>query len=210
VEYAGSAVRALSMEGRLTLCNMAIESGARLGMVAPDEATFEAVRGREFAPRGEAFERAVEDWRGLVTDADAAFDRELSFAAGEIAPTVTWGVTPEDALPVTAAVPDPDALPDPARAAQARAALDYMGLRPGQRIEDIRVDRVFIGSCTNARIEDLRAAAAVLAGRRAAVPGIVSPGSSAVKRRAEEEGLDRVFTEAGLNGRRAGVPCASA
>lgn len=198
VEYAGSAVRSLSMEGRLTLCNMAIESGARLGMIAPDEATFEAVRGREFAPKGDAFERAVEDWRGLVTDDGAAFDREVSLTAEEIAPTVTWGVTPEDALPVTAVVPDPEALPDPARAAHARSALDYMGLQPGQAIEAIRVDRVFIGSCTNARIEDLRAAAAVLAGRRAVVPGLVSAGSSAVKRRAEEEGLDRVFVQAGL------------
>ncbi len=198
VEYAGAAVRALTMEGRLTLCNMAIEGGARSGMVAPDEATFAAIRDREFAPRGDAFDRAVEDWRALATDAGAAFDREVALHADAVAPTVTWGVTPEDALPVTAAVPDPDAIPNPARAAHARAALDYMGLRPGQPIETITVDRVFIGSCTNARIEDLRAAAAVLAGRRARVPGLVSPGSTAVKRRAEEEGLDRVFTEAGL------------
>ena len=202
VEYAGSTVRGLTAEGRLTLCNLAIESGARLGMVAPDEVTFAALRDREFAPRGDDFDRAVEDWRTLVTDDGAAFEREVSLAAGEIAPTVTWGMTPEDALPVTAEVPDPDTDPamlaDPVRAAGARAALDYMGLRPGQPIAAIRVDRVFIGSCTNARIEDLRAAAAVLAGRRAVVPGLVSPGSSAVKRRAEEEGLDRVFTAAGL------------
>ncbi|WP_376098354.1 3-isopropylmalate dehydratase large subunit [Roseomonas sp. CCTCC AB2023176] len=198
VEYAGSAIRALSIEGRLTLCNMAIESGARSGLVAPDEVTFDAVRDREFAPHGPAFERAVEDWRGLATDDGAVFDREVSLHADEIAPTVTWGVTPEDALPVTATVPDPGRIPDPGRAAHARSALDYMGLRPGQAIREIRVDKVFIGSCTNARIEDLRAAATVLAGRRAVVPGIVSPGSSAVKRRAEEEGLDRIFAEAGL------------
>ncbi len=199
VEYAGPAVRALSMEGRLTLCNMAIESGARCGLVAPDAATLAWLRGRPYAPQGAAFDRAAEAWMQLPGDADAEFDRELALDAAEIAPIVTWGVSPEDALPVTASLPDPALAADPARAAQISEALAYMDLRPGQRIADIRVDRVFIGSCTNARIEDLRAAAAVLRGRRAVVPGLISPGSSPVKRQAEQEGLDRVFTAAGLD-----------
>jgi 3-isopropylmalate/(R)-2-methylmalate dehydratase large subunit len=198
IEYAGSAVRALSMEGRLTLCNLSIEGGGRCGMVAPDETTIAYLRGRPYAPRGEAFGRAAEAWLALAGDADAAFDREVSFRGDEIAPTVTWGTSPQDAAPIDTTVPDPDRIADPARAAHARDALAYMDLRPGQPLTDIRIDRVFIGSCTNARIEDLRAAAAVLAGRAARVPGLVSPGSSLVKRQAEEEGLDRVFVAAGL------------
>ncbi|WP_419899886.1 3-isopropylmalate dehydratase large subunit [Roseomonas sp. USHLN139] len=202
VEYAGSAVRALSMEGRMTLCNLAIESGARCGMVAPDATTFAYLRGRPFAPAD--FDAAVEAWSMLPGDADAAFDAEHRLDAAGIAPVVTWGVTPEDALPVTAALPDPAMAATPARAAQIRDALDYMGLRPGQQLQTIRIDRVFIGSCTNARIEDLRAAAAVLAGRRAVVPGLVSPGSTLVKQQAEQEGLDRVFRAAGLDWAEAG------
>jgi 3-isopropylmalate/(R)-2-methylmalate dehydratase large subunit len=198
VEYAGSAVRVLSMEGRLTLCNLSIECGARCGMVAPDSTTLDFLRGRPFAPKGADFDRAAEAWLELPGDPDAAFDREVTLDASEIVPVVTWGVSPEDALPVTATLPDPDRAADPARAAQIRDGLDYMGLRPGQKLSDIPVDRVFIGSCTNSRIEDLRAAAAVLAGRRARVPGLVSPGSTPVKRQAEEEGLDRIFREAGL------------
>ncbi|HEY8381851.1 MAG TPA: 3-isopropylmalate dehydratase large subunit [Microvirga sp.] len=198
VEYAGSAVTGLSMEGRLTLCNLSIEAGARCGMVAPDETTFRYLDGRPFAPQGDAFARAVEDWRRLPTDEDAVFDREVSLSAHDIAPIVTWGVSPEDALPIGGQVPDPAHVEDPAKAAQIRDALAYMDLKPGQDLSAIRVDRVFIGSCTNSRIEDLRAAAAVLAGRQAKVPGLVSPGSSLVKRQAEEEGLDRVFREAGL------------
>jgi 3-isopropylmalate/(R)-2-methylmalate dehydratase large subunit len=198
VEYAGEAVRALSMEGRLTLCNLSIEAGARCGMVAPDEKTLAYLRGRPFAPVGEAFERAAADWLGLASDADAAFDREVSLDGADIAPVVTWGVSPEDALPIDGVVPDPARAADPGKAEQIRDALAYMNLAPGQRLTDIRVDRVFIGSCTNSRIEDLRAAAAVLAGRKARVPGMVSPGSSLVKRRAEEEGLDRIFKDAGL------------
>ncbi|MBE9605529.1 3-isopropylmalate dehydratase large subunit [Acetobacteraceae bacterium H6797] len=197
VEYAGSAVRALSMEGRLTLCNLAIESGARCGQVAPDETTLAFLRGRPMAPQGSDFDRAAEAWLALPSDADAEFDREVVIAGDEIAPTVTWGVSPEDALPVTATIPDP-ASAEPGRAAQIRDALDYMGLAPGQKLESVAVDRVFIGSCTNARIEDLRSAAAVLAGRRAKVPGLVSPGSSLVKQQAEQEGLDRIFRDAGL------------
>lgn len=199
IEYAGSAVRALSMEERLTLCNLSIEGGARCGMVAPDETTVADLRGRPFAPRGADWEEAAEAWRALPSDPDAAFDRTLLLHAAETAPTVSWGISAEDVLPVGARVPDPDGIADPARAGHVREAIEYMGLRPGQKLEEIRVDRVFIGSCTNARIEDLREAAAVLRGRRAAVPGLVAPGSTPVKRRAEEEGLDRVFTEAGLD-----------
>jgi 3-isopropylmalate/(R)-2-methylmalate dehydratase large subunit len=198
IEYAGSAVRALSMEGRLTLCNLSIEGGGRCGMVAPDETTLAYLRGRPYAPKGEAFERAAAEWLALASDPDAAFDREVSLGGGEIAPTVTWGTSPQDAAPIDATVPDPDRIADPARAAHARDALAYMDLAPGQALTAIRIDRVFIGSCTNSRIEDLRAAAAVLSGRKARVPGLVSPGSSLVKRQAEEEGLDRVFREAGL------------
>jgi len=198
VEYAGRAIRALTMEGRLTLCNLAIEAGARTGMVAPDETTFAYVKGRPFAPKGADFERAVQVWQQLPSDSDAEFDTEVSLDASAIAPVVTWGTSPEDTLPSDAAVPDPAQVDDPDRAKQVQGALDYMGLTPRQKLTDIRVDRVFIGSCTNARIEDLRAAAAVLSGRKAKVPGIVSPGSTLVKRQAEQEGLDKVFTAAGL------------
>lgn len=198
VEYAGSTVRALSMEGRLTLCNLSIESGGRCGMIAPDETTLAYLRDRPFAPRGATFDAAAEHWLSLASDAGAAFDREVAIDGSEIAPIVTWGTSPEDALPIDARVPDPGGLSDPAKAEQVRDALAYMGLQPGMALTDIRIDRVFIGSCTNSRIEDLRAAAAVLAGRRSRVPGLVSPGSSLVKRQAEEEGLDRIFMEAGL------------
>ncbi len=197
IEYAGQAVRNLSMEGRLTLCNLSIEGGARLGMVAPDEETVAFLEGRPFAPKGDDWERAVAAWMDLPSDADAAFDVEWSLDAAEIAPVVTWGTSPDDALPITATVPDP-ARAAPDRRERIAAALDYMGLAPGRPLEGTPVDQVFIGSCTNARIEDLRAAAAVLAGRQARVPGLVSPGSALVKAQAEAEGLDRVFTAAGL------------
>jgi 3-isopropylmalate/(R)-2-methylmalate dehydratase large subunit len=196
IEYAGGAIRKLSMEGRLTLCNMSIECGARCGMVAPDEATFAYVRGRPFAPSD--LDRALEAWSQLPSDPDAVFDREVRLDAEAIAPTVTWGTSPEDALSIDARVPDPADQDNPVRAETMRAALDYMGLAPGQKLTDIAIDRVFIGSCTNARIEDLRAAAAVLAGRKAKVPGVVSPGSSLIKSQAEQEGLDRTFRDAGL------------
>ncbi|MGJ4887885.1 3-isopropylmalate dehydratase large subunit [Bradyrhizobium sp. HKCCYLRH3099] len=199
IEYAGSAIRALSMEGRLTLCNLSIESGARCGMIAPDETTFTYVKGRPFAPAGDVRDRAIAAWRGLASDADAVFDRAILLDGGDIAPTVTWGISPEDALPIIASVPDPAAIDDPSRASHVREALDYMGLTPGQALDSITIDRVFIGSCTNSRIEDLRAAASVLAGRKARVPGLVSPGSHLVKQQAEQEGLDRIFTDAGLD-----------
>ncbi|MBN8943221.1 MAG: 3-isopropylmalate dehydratase large subunit [Rhizobiales bacterium] len=198
IEYAGAAIRALTMEGRMTLCNMSIEAGGRCGMVAPDAATSAYVRGRPFAPEGAALEAAEAAWAALAGDPDAEFDREIVLDGAEIAPTVTWGISPEHALPISATVPDPSRIDDPVRAAAVRDALAYMDLAAGQRIDAIAVDRVFIGSCTNARIEDLRAAAEVLRDKRAVVPGVVSPGSSAVKRQAEEEGLAAIFQAAGL------------
>jgi 3-isopropylmalate/(R)-2-methylmalate dehydratase large subunit len=198
IEFAGSAIRALSMEGRLTLCNMSIEAGARCGMVAPDATTFAYVGGRPYAPEGAEFDKAVEAWSALTSDSDAQFDRDVSLVAENIAPIVTWGISPEDALPIHASVPDPARAPDTARAIYLREALDYMGIAPGMKLTDIAINRIFIGSCTNSRIEDLRAAAAVLAGRSSKVPGLVSAGSSLIKRQAEEEGLDRIFREAGL------------
>lgn len=198
IEYAGAAVSALSTEGRMTLCNMSIEAGARCGMVAPDETTIEYLRGRPFAPRGADFDGAAEQWLALAGDADAIFEREVVLDGSEVVPTITWGTTPEDALPITGSVPNPGHISDAQKAAHVQDALDYMGLSAGQRLSDIVVDRVFIGSCTNARIEDLRQAATVLAGRRSKVPGLVAPGSSSVKRQAEQEGLDRIFVDAGL------------
>ncbi|SDD18363.1 3-isopropylmalate dehydratase large subunit [Ruegeria marina] len=197
VEYAGSAVRNLSMEGRMTLCNLTIEGGGRMGMVAPDDTTFAYMRGRPHAPHGDDWQRVLDNWRNLASDADARFDRDVALSAEQIAPIVTWGTSPEQALPIDALVPDPEGLP-PAKAQAARAALDYMGLVPGRPLAGTPVDQIFIGSCTNGRIEDLRAAAAVLAGRKARVPGLVSPGSARVKAQAEQEGLDRIFVEAGL------------
>ncbi|MGZ5828923.1 MAG: 3-isopropylmalate dehydratase large subunit [Xanthobacteraceae bacterium] len=198
VEYAGPVVRNLMIEGRLTLCNLSIELGSRLGLVAPDDVTFAYLRGRSFAPVGTAFDTAVEDWRRLVSDPDAEFDRDVTLRGGEIAPTVTWGTSPEHAGPINGTVPDPADAGDPTKADSWRDAIEYMKLRAGMALTDIRVDRVFIGSCTNSRIEDLRAGAAVLSGRRAVVPGLVSPGSSVVKQQAEQEGLDRIFIESGL------------
>jgi 3-isopropylmalate/(R)-2-methylmalate dehydratase large subunit len=197
IEYAGDAVRGLSMAGRLTLCNLSIEGGARSGMVAPDETTSAYLRDRPFAPLGAAWEKAMASWEQLRSDDDAEFDREVVIETSEIAPIVTWGTSPEDALPITGAVPDPAGMPE-GEAGKVRAALDYMGLTPGRPLVGTRIDQVFIGSCTNARLEDLRVAAAVMAGRKAKVPGLVSPGSAAVKRAAEEEGLDRIFIDAGL------------
>jgi len=207
LEFAGSAMRALSMEGRMTLCNMAIEAGARVGMVAVDEKTIEYVKGRPFAPRGELWERAVAVWRTLVSDPDAHFDRVVELRAEDIKPQVSWGTSPEMVVPVDGRVPDPDAEPDPVRRDSIVRALRYMGLQPNQPITSIRLDRVFIGSCTNSRIEDLRAAAAVVRGRKVAPnikQALVVPGSGLVKAQAEAEGLDRVFLEAGFEWREPG------
>jgi 3-isopropylmalate/(R)-2-methylmalate dehydratase large subunit len=198
IEFSGSAIRALSMEGRMTLCNMAIEAGGRCGIVAPDATTLDYLKGREFALTGAALDQAMQGWIELKSDAGAKFDREVSIDATAVAPFVTWGTSPEDALPIDASVPDPTRESNPERANYIRGAIDYMGLAPGKKLTDIAIDRVFIGSCTNARIEDLRAAAAILANRVSKVPGLVSPGSSSVKRQAEAEGLDRLFREAGL------------
>ncbi|MDO9709107.1 3-isopropylmalate dehydratase large subunit [Paracraurococcus lichenis] len=206
IEYAGDTIRALDMAGRMTLCNMSIEGGARAGMVAPDETTFAYVRGRPFAPKGEALERAIEYWRTLPTDPGAHFDTVVRLAAQDIAPQVTWGTSPEDVLPITGIVPDPEAATDEARREQMRRKLQYMGVEAGQRLQDLRIDVAFIGSCTNSRIEDIRAAAAIARGRRVAdgVRAMVVPGSGLVKAQAEEEGLDRILTEAGFEWREAG------
>jgi 3-isopropylmalate/(R)-2-methylmalate dehydratase large subunit len=198
VEYTGSAVRALSIEGRLTLCNMSIEAGARTGMVAADQMTIDYLSGRPCVVTGADFEHAAQEWLALASDTGAQFDRDVELDGGAICPTVTWGTSPEHALPITASVPDPAAMADATKATQVADAISYMGLKPGQRLDSIAIDRVFIGSCTNSRIEDLRAAAAVLAGRTSKVPGLVSPGSSLIKAQAEEEGLDRIFAAAGL------------
>jgi 3-isopropylmalate/(R)-2-methylmalate dehydratase large subunit len=198
IEFAGRAITALSMEGRMTLCNMSIEAGGRCGLVAPDATTFAYLKGRPYAPKGANYDQAVEAWSALVSDGGAPFEREASLHAAAIAPIVTWGTTPDDALPIDARVPDPSRETDPVRAEYLRNALDYMGLSAGKKLTEIAIDRIFIGSCTNSRIEDLRAAAAVLAGRVSKVPGLISPGSSIVKRQAEEEGLDRIYRDAGL------------
>ena len=204
IEYAGEAIRALSMEARLTLCNLSIEGGGRCGMIAPDQTTFDYQRDRPWSPKGEAFEQACTYWETLYSDPDASFDLEVTLHADEIAPMVTWGVSPEEALPIDQALPDPEHISDPAKARQARDSMEYMGLSAGQKLTDIKIDRVFIGSCTNARIEDLRAAASVLAGHKSRVPGMVSPGSTLVKTQAEAEGLDRIFIDAGLEWRHSG------
>jgi 3-isopropylmalate/(R)-2-methylmalate dehydratase large subunit len=204
IEYAGSAILALSMAGRLTVCNMSIEAGARSGMVAPDETTFAYLEGRPYAPKGDAWGQALAHWRTLPSDAGAAFDREIAIDAGAIAPTVTWGTSPQDALPITERVPDPAAVGDAGKRASMERALVYMGLTPGTPLGAVSIDRAFIGSCTNSRIEDLRAAAQVARGRRALVPAWVVPGSGLVKRAAEAEGLDRIFIAAGFEWREPG------
>jgi 3-isopropylmalate/(R)-2-methylmalate dehydratase large subunit len=203
IEFAGETVRRMSMEGRMTMCNMTIEAGARFGLVAPDEVTFAYLKGRPLAPPEEMWDAAVSDWKTLPSDPDAKWDREVALDASALEPHVTWGTSPQDALPVGGAVPDPGAQADPGERARMRRALEYMGLSPGTRLTDIPVDKVFIGSCTNARIEDLRAAAAVAKGRKVApgVTALVVPGSGLVKRQAEEEGLDRVFLDAGFQWR---------
>ncbi|KXV64705.1 3-isopropylmalate dehydratase large subunit [Gluconobacter oxydans] len=206
IEFAGSAIRDLDMAGRMTLCNMSIEAGARAGLVAPDETTFAYVKGRPFAPKGDAFEQACDYWRSLASDDGAYFDTEVTLAAEEIIPSVTWGTSPQDVLPIDGSVPSPSDEPDPARAAQIQRALDYMGLEAGQKIAGTPVDVVFIGSCTNSRLEDLRAAAEVVRGRHVAegVRAMIVPGSGLVKHAAEAEGLDKVFLDAGFEWREAG------
>jgi 3-isopropylmalate/(R)-2-methylmalate dehydratase large subunit len=206
LEYRGSAIRALPMSGRLTVCNMSIEAGARAGLIAPDEVTFEYLKGRPHAPSGAAWEAALDYWRTLPTDADATFDHEVVIDAATLSPYVTWGTNPGQALPLASSVPDPASFADPGDRAAAERALTYMDLKPGTALRDVAVDTVFVGSCTNGRLEDLRAAAAVLEGRRIAssVRMLVVPGSMAVRAQAEAEGLDAVFTAAGAEWRSAG------
>jgi len=206
IEYTGEAVRSLSMEGRMTVCNMSIEGGARAGMVAPDDTTFEYMRGRPHVPQGDEFDAAVEQWRELATDEGAEFDSHVELDAAALEPFVTWGTNPGMVVPITGRVPDPDSMDDPGDREAAERALEYMGLEPDTPMQDITIDRVFLGSCTNARIEDLRAAADVVRGRETSdhVYAMVVPGSNSIKRQAEEEGLDRVFTDAGFDWREAG------
>jgi 3-isopropylmalate/(R)-2-methylmalate dehydratase large subunit len=206
IEYRGSTIRALSVEGRMTVCNMSIEAGARAGMVAPDDVTFAWLEGRPFAPKGALWDQAVEDWRGLVTDEDAWFDREVTIDAGLLRPYVTWGTNPSQSVTIDEQVPNPDGFGDPANREAAARALRYQDLRPGTAVRDIPVDAVFIGSCTNARLEDLRTAGEVVRGRRVkdGLRALVVPGSMRVKADAEREGLDRVFREAGFEWRDAG------
>ncbi|MFT8664492.1 3-isopropylmalate dehydratase large subunit [Acetobacter orientalis] len=206
IEFAGSAIRGLDMAGRMTLCNMSIEAGARAGLVAPDDTTFDYIKGRPFAPKGAAFDEAVAYWRTLSTDDGAHFDKEVSLRAEDIAPSLTWGTSPETVLAITDTVPDPVEEADDAKRAQMVRMLEYMGLEAGQKIAGTPVDVVFIGSCTNSRIEDLRAAAQVAAGRKVAegVRAMIVPGSGLVKRQAEEEGLDQIFLDAGFEWREAG------
>ena len=207
IEYTGQVIRDLSIEGRLTVSNMAIEHGARAGLIAPDEKTFAYVQGRPYAPKGEDWDKAVAWWRSLASDAGAKYDKVVVIQAADIAPTVTWGTSPEDTVSITGTVPAPESFADPSKQEAARKSLDYMGLTPGQRLQDVEVQNVFIGSCTNSRIEDLRAAAAVLKGRTKAANvkwAIVVPGSGLVKHQAEEEGLDAIFTAAGFEWREPG------
>jgi 3-isopropylmalate/(R)-2-methylmalate dehydratase large subunit len=206
IEYTGEAVRSLSMEGRMTVCNMSIEAGARAGMIAPDDTTFEYMRGRPRAPQGEDFEAALEQWRALSTDPGAQFDKTLEIEASTLEPMVSWGTNPGMVLPVTGRVPDPASFPDVGERRAAESALEYMALEPETPIQDIKIDRVFLGSCTNSRIEDLRAAAEVVSGRKVSdsVNAMVVPGSFTIKRQAEDEGLDRIFMDAGFDWREAG------
>lgn len=206
VEYRGNVIEEMSMAARMTLCNMSIEAGARVGLIAPDETTFDHVRGRPYAPTGAYFEKAVKYWKTLPTDPDAVFDKSLTIHASELTPFITWGTSPQDACPIGGRIPDPDEAPDAETRARWQRSIDYMGLTPGAFLEGLPIDRVFIGSCTNGRIEDLRSAAKVAAGRKVArtVRAMVVPGSTLVKQQAEAEGLDQIFRDAGFEWREAG------
>ncbi|MFN5245236.1 MAG: 3-isopropylmalate dehydratase large subunit [Novosphingobium sp.] len=207
MEYRGKVFEEMSIEGRLTVCNMSIEAGARAGLIAPDEKTFAFLKGRPYAPKGADWDAAVAWWKSLATDPGATYDKSVTINAPDVQPTVTWGTSPEDVVAIGGVVPDPSSFAEPSKQDAARASLEYMGLEPGQRMDEIEIQNVFIGSCTNSRIEDLRAAAAVLKGKTKAPNvrwGIVVPGSGLVKRQAEEEGLDKIFTAAGLEWREPG------
>ena len=206
IEFAGEAIRDLSMEGRMTVCNMAIEAGARAGMIAPDETTFEYLKGRPYAPKGAAWDAAVSYWKTLPSDQGAKYDKEVVLDAAEIIPYVTWGTSPEHALPITESVPDPSAIADEDRRNALQRSIEYMGLQAGQKLTDVKVDTVFVGSCTNGRIEDIRAVAAIAKGRKVAdsVRALIVPGSGLVKEQAEQEGLDKILVEAGFEWREPG------
>ncbi len=206
IEFAGKAISDLSMEGRMTVCNMAIEAGARAGMIAPDEKTFAYLKGKPLAPSGDMWDKAVEWWKSLPSDAGAKYETEVTLKAEDIVPTVTWGTSPEDALPITASVPEPKSVADMARRAKVERAIEYMGLQAGMKLTDIKIDTVFIGSCTNSRIEDLRAAAQVAQGHKvkSGLRAMVVPGSGLIKQQAEEEGLDKIFIESGFEWREPG------
>ncbi len=210
IEYAGEAIRDLSMEGRMTVCNMSIEGGARAGLIAPDEKTFEYIKGRPKAPSGKAYDMAMEYWKSLYSDEGAHYDKVVVLDAANLPPIVSWGSSPEDVVAVTGVVPDPAQIPDETKRASKQRALDYMGLTPGTKMTDIKIDRVFIGSCTNGRIEDLRAAAKVVEGRKVSphVSAMIVPGSGVVKEQAEAEGLDKIFRKPASTGANRAAPCA--
>ena len=204
IEYAGKAIKDLSMEGRMTICNMSIEGGARAGLIAPDEKTFEYIKGRPYAPKGNDWDIALEFWKSLPTEKDAQYDKEIVIKASDILPQVTWGTSPQDVSPINGAIPDPKKIHDINRRNAVQRSLDYMGLEPNQKIRDIKIDKVFIGSCTNGRIEDLREVAKVVAGKKVSVESMVVPGSGLVKEQAEKEGLDKILIEAGFDWREPG------
>ena len=204
IEYAGKAITDLSMEGRMTICNMSIEGGARAGLIAPDDKTFEYIKGRPYAPKGEDWNKAVEYWKSLPTEEEAFFDQEIIIKASDILPQVTWGTSPQDVVPINGSVPDPKNIDDVNRRNAVQRSLDYMGLEPNQNIKDIKIDKVFIGSCTNGRIEDLREVAKIVEGKKATVDSMIVPGSGLVKEQAEKEGLDKIFIDAGFDWREPG------
>ena len=204
IEYAGDAIKELSMESRMTICNMSIEGGARAGLICPDEKTFEYIKGRPYAPKGVDLEKAIQFWKSLPTDEGAFFDKEITIKANEILPQVTWGTSPQDTAPLNGTIPDPEKIDNVNRRNAMQRSLDYMGLEPNQNIRDIKIDKVFIGSCTNGRIEDLREVAKVVKGKKVTVDSMIVPGSGLVKEQAEKEGLDKIFIEAGFDWREPG------
>jgi len=204
IEYAGDAIKELSMESRMTICNMSIEGGARAGLICPDEKTFEYIKGRPYAPKGVDLEKAIQFWKSLPTDEGAFFDKEIIIKANEILPQVTWGTSPQDTAPLNGTIPDPEKIDNVNRRNAMQRSLDYMGLEPNQNIRDIKIDKVFIGSCTNGRIEDLREVAKVVKGKKVTVDSMIVPGSGLVKEQAEKEGLDKIFIDAGFDWREPG------
>ena len=204
IEYSGEAIRALSMEGRMTICNMSIEAGARAGLIAPDKKTFEYIKNRPYAPKGDDWDKAIEYWKSLPSDEKAKYDKEIVIQGINIVPQVTWGTSPQDVAPVNGTVPDPSQIDDKNRRKAIERSLEYMGLEPNQKIQDIKIDKVFIGSCTNGRIEDLREVAKVVNGKKVTVDAMIVPGSGLVKEQAEKEGLDKILIEAGFDWREPG------